>query len=51
MSSALPVLLLALAGFCFGGAYALYNQKKPLWVVGLLVLLGLLSLAGGWLNL
>jgi len=51
MSSVLPVLLLALAGFCFGGAYALYSKRKPLWAVGLLVALGALSLVGGWLYL
>jgi hypothetical protein len=47
----LPVVLLGLAGFCFGGAYALASQKKPWWAVALLVGLGLLSLAGGWLYL
>jgi hypothetical protein len=50
-SSVLPVILLALAGFCFGGAYALFSQKKPWWVVGLVAMIGLLSLAAGWLNL
>lgn len=51
MSSVLPVLLLALAGFCFGGAYALYAQKKPWWAVGLVTALGALALAAGWLYL
>jgi hypothetical protein len=50
-SSIAPVLLLALAGFCFGGAYALFSQKKPWWAVGLVTGLGLLSLVAGWLYL
>jgi FtsH-binding integral membrane protein len=51
MNSVLAVLLLATAGFCFGGAYAMFTQKKPLWSVILLVLLGTVALAGGWLYL
>jgi dienelactone hydrolase len=51
VTSVLPVVLLALAGFCFGGAYALATQKKPWWAVVLVAALGLLSLTGGWLYL
>jgi hypothetical protein len=51
MSSVLAVVLLAFAGFCFGGAYAFFSQKKPLWMVALLVMFGALSLAAGWLYL
>ena len=51
MSTVLAVVLLAFAGFCFGGAYSLYSQKKPLWMVGLVVVLGALSLVAGWLYL
>jgi hypothetical protein len=51
VSTVLAVVLLAFAGFCFGGAYSLHSQKKPLWMVGLVVLLGALSLAAGWLYL
>ena len=51
MSTVLAVLLLAFAGFCFGGAYSLFSQKKPFWMVGLAVLLGALSLTAGWLYL
>jgi hypothetical protein len=50
-SSIVPVLLLGLAGFCFGGSYALFSQQKPWWAVGLVTLFGLLSLAAGWLYL
>ena len=51
MSTVLAVVLLALAGFCFGGAYALFSQRKPLWTVGLLAVFGALALAAGWLYL
>lgn len=51
MSGAMPVVLLGLAGFCFGGAYALHSQKRPLWMTGLVGLIGLLSLGAGLLNL
>ncbi len=50
-SSVVPVLLLGVAGFCFGGAYALFNQKKPWWSIALVALFGLLSLAAAWLYL
>ncbi len=51
VSSALPVVLIGLAGFCFGGVYALVTQKKPWWVVALVAAFGVLCLAGGWLYL
>ena len=51
MSTVLAVALLAVAGFCFGGAYSLYSQKEPFWMVGLVVVLGALALAAGWLYL
>lgn len=51
MSTLLPVLFLGLAGFCFGGAYALYSQRKPFWSTALVAALGLLFLAAGWLYL
>lgn len=51
MRSVLAVVLLALSGFCFGGAYALYSQRKPRWSVALVIGIGLLALAGGWLYL
>ncbi|MEO8106411.1 MAG: hypothetical protein ABI720_03755 [Actinomycetes bacterium] len=51
MSSVVPVALLALAGFCFGGAYTLAAQKKPWWVVSLVAAFGVLSLVAGWLYL
>ena len=51
METVAPVLLLGLAGFCFGGAYAMYTQRKPLWSSILLAVFGLLSLAAGVLYL
>lgn len=51
VSSAWPIVLLGLAGFCFGGAYALVSQKKPWWVVAMVVAFGLMCLVGGWLYL
>jgi len=51
MTSVMAVGLLALAGFCFGGAYALVVQRKPTWSVALVGTIGALSLAGGWLYL
>ena len=51
VSGVWPILLLGTAGFCFGGAYALVTQKKPWWIVGVVVALGLLALAAGWLYL
>jgi len=51
VSSLPPIVLLGLAGFCFGGAYALVTQKKPWWVVVLVAAFGVLCLAGGWLYL
>ena len=49
MESVAPVLLLGLAGFSFGGTYALYSQQRPIWVMVLLSLFGLLCLLAGWL--
>jgi hypothetical protein len=51
MDSLTPVLLLGLAGFSFGGSYALYIQRKPLWAPVLVGLFGLLCLVAGWLYL
>jgi dienelactone hydrolase len=51
VSTLVPVLFLGLAGFCFGGAYALHAQRKPIWSTGLVAALGLFCLAVGWLYL
>lgn len=51
MTTFLPILFFAAAGFCFGGAYAFYTGRKPLWSTLLLVLLGLLFALAGWLYL
>jgi hypothetical protein len=41
--------MLGLAGFAFGGVYALFTQRKPLWVTGLVALFGVLCLVAAWL--
>ena len=51
MSTLAPILFLGLAGFCFGGAYALHSQGKPIWATALVAAFGLLCLAAGWLYL
>lgn len=51
MSAVWPILLLGVAGFCFGGAYALATQRKPWWIVVIVVVLGVLALVAGWLYL
>jgi hypothetical protein len=43
--------MLGLAGFAFGGAYALISQRRPLWVTGLVALFGVLCLVAAWLYL
>lgn len=51
MSGALPVLLMALAGLLFGGAWSLRRQAAPAFSVVLVAGLGVLAFAGGvlWL--
>jgi hypothetical protein len=46
-----PVLLLALGGFLLGGAYSLHSQHKPVLLVVLVAVLGVLAVVGGvvWL--
>ena len=51
MNSLAPVLLFGLAGFTFGGAYALFTQRKPMWSVVLLGVFGAMCLIAGWLYL
>jgi hypothetical protein len=47
----MPVLLLGVAGFAFGGAYSLYTGRKPLWSAVVVALFGLLALVAGVLYL
>jgi len=47
VSSVIPVLLLALAGFLLGGAYSLHSQGKPVRYVLVLVGLGVLAVIAG----
>jgi hypothetical protein len=49
VNSLLAVVMLGLAGFAFGGVYALFTQRKPLWVTGLVALFGVLCLVAAWL--
>jgi len=51
MTEYLSVLFFALAGFCFGGAYAFYTGRKPVWSAVLLVVFGVLCALAGWLYL
>ena len=51
MSSAGPILLFGLAGFCLGGVYALYTQQRPLWLTMVVALFGVLCAVAGWLYL
>ena len=51
MDDLLPVVLFGAAGFAFGGAYALFTQRKPLWASVLVGLFGFLCLVAGWLYL
>lgn len=51
MTEYLSVLFFALAGFCFGGSYAFYTGRKPVWSAVLLGVLGLLFVLAGWLYL
>ena len=45
------MFMLGLAGFAFGGVYALFTQRKPWWVTGLVGLFGVLCLVAAWLYL
>jgi hypothetical protein len=51
MSSALPVLLLAVAGLLLGGAISVHRQGGSRGAVGFLAVLGAIAAAGGilWL--
>jgi hypothetical protein len=51
MSAILPIVLLAVAGMCVGGAISVYRQGGSKGVVGLLGVLGALAAVGGvlWL--
>jgi hypothetical protein len=51
MSAILPVVLLAVAGICVGGAISVSRQGGSKGVVGFLAVLGALAAAGGvlWL--
>lgn len=51
MSTVIPVLLLGLAGFAFGGAYSLYTQRKPIWTALLVAAFGVLAAVAGVLYL
>jgi hypothetical protein len=51
VNTLLPILLLGVAGFAFGGVYALFSQRKPMWITGLVALFGVLSLVAAWLYL
>lgn len=51
MDSIAPVILLGLAGFSFGGSYALFVQRKHRWSAALVGLFGVLCLVAGWLYL
>ena len=51
MSTVAPILLLGVAGFCFGGVYALYTQRRPVWMVLLLALFAVLCAVAGLLYL
>jgi len=47
MSAVLPILLLALAGILVGGAWSSYRQGASPKVIVVIVLLALVSAAGG----
>jgi hypothetical protein len=51
MSAILPILLLAVAGMCVGGAISVHRQGGSKGVVGFLGVLAALAAAGGvlWL--
>ncbi|MEV0648687.1 hypothetical protein AB0I28_25855 [Phytomonospora sp. NPDC050363] len=51
MNSVLPILLLGLGGLLGGGAYSVHKQGGSKLAVGLLLLVGLIAIAGGvlWL--
>lgn len=51
MNAALPLVLFGLAGFSFGGVYALHTQGKSLWITGLVGVFGVLCVVAGWLYL
>ena len=51
METLMPVLLLGVAGFAFGGAYSLYTARKPWWSAVAVVLFGVLALVAGVLYL
>jgi hypothetical protein len=51
VTSLAPILLLGLAGFSFGGAYAMFAQRKPMWSVAVLGVFGAMCLTAGWLYL
>ncbi|HEX5017986.1 MAG TPA: hypothetical protein VFX15_10430 [Actinomycetes bacterium] len=51
MTSALAIVLLGAAGFGLGGAYSLFKQRKPWWVVALVAIFAILCLGAGLLYL
>jgi len=51
VNSLAPVLLFGFAGFAFGGTYAMFVQRKPLWSVAVLGVFGAMCLIAGWLYL
>ena len=44
-------LVIALGGVLIGGAWSLFRQKRPWWTIALLLILGVVSVAGGWWRL
>ena len=51
MDDLLPVLLFGLGGFAFGGVYALFTQRRPLWLTAVVAVFGVLCVVAGWLYL
>jgi hypothetical protein len=47
----MPVLLLGVAGFAFGGAYSLYTARRPVWSAVVVAVFGVLALVAGVLYL
>ncbi len=51
MSSSLPILLLAVGGFLFGGAWSVRQQRRPWWVVAIVAGLAVMFVVAGVLYL
>jgi hypothetical protein len=51
MSSSLPILLMAVGGFLLGGAWSVHQQKRPWWVVAIVVALAVMFVVAGVLYL